>query len=196
MKHCSRLVLKSFRKNDIHIISEFISKLKIKVLKSLIINLFFSKIKILSKISLSLFLDQDILLNPNKRYILDTLNLNYFYSDMYYCSSNLNYVINRSRQNVSLFYKFIYDLYILSFILEYISGIKVKSFSHMPKKRKHFTVLKSPHTDKKSREQFALVSYRKFTDDEFNILYNVIKYTNFLKYGSCQIIYNKLTKID
>lgn len=195
MKYCSRLVLKSFRKNDIHIISEFISKLKIKVLKSLIVNLFFTKIKIISKISLSLFLNQDILLNPHKRYILDILNLNYFYSDIYYNSLNFNYVINKFNQNAGLFYNSIYDLYILSFILEYISGIKVKSFSHMPKKRKHFTVLKSPHTDKKSREQFALVSYRKSTDDEFDILYNIIKYTKFLKYGSCQLIYNKLTKI-
>ena len=195
MKHNSRLVLKSFRQNDIHIISEFIFKLKMKIFKNLITNLFFSKIRILSKISLSLFLDQNIFLNPNKKYILDTLNLNYFYSDMYYYPYNLNYIINKSGESNRFIYNFVYDLCILNFILEYISKIKIKSFSHMPRKRKHFTILKSPHTDKKSREQFALVSYRKSTDDEFNILYNVIKYTKLLKYDSCQIIYNKLTKI-
>ena len=195
MKYNSRLVLKSFRKNDIHIISEFIFKLKMKIFKNLTTNLLFSKIKILSRISLSLFLDQNVFLNSNKKYILDTLNLNYFYSDVYYNSINLNYIVHRPVQNTSFFYNIIYDLCILNFLLEYISRIKVKSFSHMPRRRKHFTVLKSPHTDKKSREQFALVSYRKSTDDEFDILHNVIRYTKLLKYDSCQIIHNKLTEI-
>lgn len=195
MKYNSRLVLKSFRKNDIHIISEFIFKLKMNIFKNLITNLFFSKIRILSKISLSLFLDQNIFLNLNKKYIFDILNLNYFYSDTYYNSLNFNYIIDKPCQNISLFYNIMYDLCILNFILEYIAKIKIKSFSHMPKRRKHFTVLKSPHTDKKSREQFVLISYRKSTDDEFDILYNLIRYTKLLKYDSCQIIYNKLTKI-
>lgn len=40
---------------------------------------------------------------------------------------------------------------------------KVKSLNmiNLPKKRKLFTVLRSPHIDKKSREQFEFIHYKK-----------------------------------
>lgn len=34
----------------------------------------------------------------------------------------------------------------------------------LPNKEKHFTVLRSPHIDKKSREQFKLVTHRRILD--------------------------------
>lgn len=196
MKYSSSLILNSFRKNDIEIISKFITKLKFRIFRNIVDNLLLVKIKVLSKIFLFLFLDNNIVLGNNKKSLFEIINLNYFYTDINNILFSNNYKIYNYNNNMHLFYNFMYDLCLLNFILEYLSGLRIKSFSHMPKKRKHFTVLKSPHTDKKSREQFSLVSYRKFIYDKFDILHNVIKYTGLLDYESCQFIYRKFTNIS
>lgn len=68
-------------------------------------------------------------------------------------SKNLNY------------YEYIYYIYILNFFFLYSNFLELSilkyGFVNMPKKYKTFTVLKSPHTDKKSREQFHLIEYKK-----------------------------------
>ena len=44
------------------------------------------------------------------------------------------------------------------------TGAKVKGPIPLPTKKKIFTVLKSPHVNKKSREQFQLSSYKRLLD--------------------------------
>lgn len=43
-----------------------------------------------------------------------------------------------------------------------ISGIKNSGFASCPTKKKRFTVLRAPHVDKKSREQFEKKEYSKY----------------------------------
>ena len=45
-----------------------------------------------------------------------------------------------------------------------ISGAVVSGPVPLPTKRKVFTVLRSPHVNKKSREQFQLSSYKRLID--------------------------------
>ena len=59
---------------------------------------------------------------------------------------------------------FIYKI-IIRFFLLYLNFLKKSinskyGLTFIPSKYKLFTVLKSPHTDKKSREQFHLVKYK------------------------------------
>lgn len=196
MKYNSRLILRSFRKNEIHTISEFIFKLKIEILKLVAQNLINAKNKLLSKILLVIFHDSNMSINNKREILLTSINVNYFYSDIYQNKNISNFVFNRSVLNIGLFYNFLYDYILLDFVIEYISKYKIKSFSHMPKRRKHFTVQRSPHTDKKSREQFVLDLYSKSINDKHGVLYNIIKYTNLLAHNSCQIIYKKYNKIN
>ena len=44
------------------------------------------------------------------------------------------------------------------------TGAQVKGPIPLPTKKKIFTVLKSPHVNKKSREQFQLSSYKRLLD--------------------------------
>ncbi|MGX7591343.1 30S ribosomal protein S10 [Candidatus Karelsulcia muelleri] len=63
--------------------------------------------------------------------------------------------------------------------MNYISknNIKVNGPIHLPTKKKIYTILRSPHVHKKSREQFKL-----YTNNILLVVYNVnnVKY-NFLK---------------
>lgn len=196
MKYNSSLILRSFRKNEIHIISDFISKLKIQILKVVAVNLINLRNKLVSKILLIIFHNFNIFVNDKKGILLELININYFYTDLYKNKINLNFMLNRLPWNINLFYNFLYDYILINFIIEYISRNKITSFSHMPKKRKHFTVQRSPHTDKKSREQFVLNFYSKYIKDDFGVLYNIIKYTKLFEYNNCQIIYKKSNKVN
>ncbi len=73
-----------------------------------------------------------------------------------------------------------FDGYILNLslikIINYISkqNIKVNGPITLPTKKKIYTILRSPHVHKKSREQFKLFIHKKFI-----VVYNVK--SNFLK---------------
>lgn len=60
-------------------------------------------------------------------------------------------------------------------------GLEVKGASSLPMKKKVFTVLRSPHIDKKSREQFEIRTYAKsvsilnIDDSKLNELLNWLK---------------------
>ncbi|WOX79412.1 30S ribosomal protein S10 [Candidatus Shikimatogenerans bostrichidophilus] len=60
------------------------------------------------------------------------------------------------------------------------TGVKIKGPIHLPTKRKVFTVLKSPHVHKKSREQFELCYH--------------IRYLEILKANSITV--NELMKLE
>src|SRR5690606_5264122 len=119
MKYSSSLILNSFRKNDIEIISKFITKLKFRIFRNIVDNLLLVKIKVLSKIFLFLFLDNNIVLGNNKKSLFEIINLNYFYTDINNILFSNNYKIYNYNNNMHLFYNFMYDLCLLNFILEY-----------------------------------------------------------------------------
>jgi ribosomal protein S10 len=54
----------------------------------------------------------------------------------------------------------------------------------LPKINKVFTVLRSPHTDKKSREQFNLIMSSKFFVDSLGLTSLFLKYLNNLYLSS------------
>lgn len=76
-----------------------------------------------------------------------------------------------SFKTIVLFF-LVYSTFLELSILKYSS-------TNVPKKYKTFTVLKSPHTDKKSREQFHLIEYKK-----------ILKYPTFLSLSNSFLLYN------
>jgi small subunit ribosomal protein S10 len=73
-----------------------------------------------------------------------------------------------------------FDGYVLNIsviqIMNYISknNIKVKGPIHLPTKKKIYTILRSPHVHKKSREQFKLYTHKIFFL-VYNVKYNLLK---------------------
>jgi small subunit ribosomal protein S10 len=67
------------------------------------------------------------------------------------------------------FHKHIFK-FVLPKILKKIKGMSIKTtgFVSLPTKMERFTVLRSPHVDKKSREQFEIKTYRKIITTTFN----------------------------
>jgi small subunit ribosomal protein S10 len=68
------------------------------------------------------------------------------------------------------FHNYNFEL-ILPKILEKIKSLEIKNSNlvSLPLKIQRFTVLRSPHVDKKSREQFELRMYSKFINVFFNL---------------------------
>jgi hypothetical protein len=71
-----------------------------------------------------------------------------------YSSSNVFVSFN----SLSLYVKSVHLYFLHCFLLE--QSFFKYGISCFPKKYKTFTVLRSPHTDKKSREQFHLIEYK------------------------------------
>jgi|LakMenEpi03Aug12_release.lakeMendotaPanAssembly.Ray.scaffolds.fasta_scaffold1123614_1 small subunit ribosomal protein S10 len=74
--------------------------------------------------------------------------------------------------------------------MEYLN-IKDSKIISLPNKNKHYTLLRSPHIDKKSREQFKIQSFTKLLiieydfQDNSNIKYLINYITNTL--SGCQL---------
>lgn len=69
-------------------------------------------------------------------------------------------------------------------------GFFTKGYVSLPTKIQRFTVLRSPHVDKKSREQFEIKTYNKLLIAHFNVnsffdRQRVKLYVNFIKNSSC-----------
>ena len=45
---------------------------------------------------------------------------------------------------------------------------------YLPKKQEHFTVLRSPHVDKKARDQFERTTYKRLIVIKTNVNVNII----------------------
>lgn len=63
------------------------------------------------------------------------------------------------------------------FISEIISKLNIPfTTSNMPNKKKRVTLLKSPHVNKKAREQFQINSYKTFFKVQNVISIRILKY--------------------
>jgi ribosomal protein S10 len=60
-------------------------------------------------------------------------------------------------------------------------NIKITNFFNIKKNKKIFTVLKSPHVNKKSREHFIYKNYTKKVDLSFHSIYHLINFLILLK---------------
>jgi small subunit ribosomal protein S10 len=71
--------------------------------------------------------------------------------------------------NFKSFHKHIFK-FVLPKILKKIKGLAIQTtgFASLPTKIERFTVLRSPHVDKKSREQFEIKTYHKVIVTTFN----------------------------
>jgi small subunit ribosomal protein S10 len=60
--------------------------------------------------------------------------------------------------------------FVLPKILRKVNGMSINTtgFASLPIKTERFTVLRSPHVDKKSREQFEIKFYSKILSTSFN----------------------------
>ena len=78
-------------------------------------------------------------------------------------------------------------------------GILNSGIASVPTKIQRFTVLRGPHVDKKSREQFEIKTYGKVLKTEFNFNDNIDKQKaklliNFIK-NSCSGVNLKITYV-
>ena len=63
------------------------------------------------------------------------------------------------------------------FVISTLKKLRVSlTFSSMPKKLKRITLLKSPHVNKKAREQFQVTSYKAFFSLESSVNLEILKY--------------------
>jgi len=86
---------------------------------------------------------------------------------------------------------------ILNTLIQYVinNSIHIHNFIMLPKKRKKFTVLRSPHVHKKAQEQFEFLTYKnmlyftinKYVYKEIKSIFKVLKFNLFSELSS-QII--------
>ncbi len=99
-----------------------------------------------------------------------------------------------------------HPFYLDNFILQVrkkLSKIYVFPMKHifLPQKKKRFTLLRSPHVDKKARDQFEQITYNRLislklvlTDNTMLSLYRFIKYVTQLNAGSSIEVCYKIIK--
>jgi hypothetical protein len=83
-----------------------------------------------------------------------------------------------------IFYNYLANYSFIIFLSNFLVGLSGSSPVSLPTTNKHFTVLKSPHTDKKSREQFVLSNYTKAMTDLLSFSSYFVKYFNFFSLDS------------
>ena len=92
---------------------------------------------------------------------------------------------------LNIYLKSYHPYYINRFVLAALEeGKNQKIFNinqiFLPKKREHFTVLRSPHVDKKARDQFIRITHSRllkcqiFYDNSFSYL-KIFRFLNILK---------------
>ena len=101
-----------------------------------------------------------------------------------------------------------YKIYLLRFINKfetYIKSLNVKNINFLiftlPVQSKLFTVLKSPHVKKKSKEQFGSKVYTSIIKIKYNKLFDLNIYKNYFNFSLKQsskktLIFQKIKKIS
>lgn len=84
---------------------------------------------------------------------------------------SLDYSSNAYTESSStLLYNSLFNVLSNHFLFFYMGYFSLGNLASLPTVRKHFTVLRSPHTDKKSREQFVFSYYNKLLSDGSGII--------------------------
>lgn len=194
MTFISKLSITSFRKFELNLLLKFFLRVKKIFIANLLSELVLCKFNILLKLTLHLPFNSIVIKYIDKHTFNSCLSSNYFYLDHnnFLNSTPINYF---SSYFLTLYPKIYSKLLIhfmyLNFSLKVLSKIKLNSFSSMPTRKKLFTVLRSPHTDKKSREQFTLKRYRKVLSDSFGFYNFIHTFTSIFGIKTCQLKYKK-----
>lgn len=175
----SSIITKSFYKNeDLNVISSF-DKLNNNLLNKIIINLYESNYlyKILNYLYLKYNLNN---LFFNNKFFLYLKNNNLRINN-YLCSKNkFNFKI---KYNFNIFLNLFY-FYFIHFVhisnMKILNTNKLSSISKLPNKSSKITILRSPHIDKKAREQFEILTHKSY-----------IKSLNFFGNNIVNVISNK-----
>jgi hypothetical protein len=107
----------------------------------------------------------------------------------YYFSSNTSFYqsilsLFTCTCNISKIFSFLKVYFYSFFIIFSLFKSTSMNLVSLPKINKVFTVLRSPHTDKKSREQFNLIMSSKFFVDSLGLTSFFLKYLNNLYLSS------------
>jgi hypothetical protein len=171
--------IKSFYKNEEKNIIFFLEKLIKNVLlhSSNNIHEYIYIYKFLSYV-----LIKKNLINKNINKIYNTsYNIDYNYNNNYI---NKKEIIKNEKKDFNfllislVYFYFIYFFYF--FILKFQIGLVIKN-SKLPNKISKITLLRSPHIDKKSREQFEIIRHKSITyllNIFNNNIFNIIKNKN------------------
>src|SRR5690554_3860507 len=199
MTFISKLSITSFRKFELNLLLKFFLRVKKIFIANLLAELIICKFNILLKLTLYLPLNTIAIKYINKHVLNSCLSSNYFYLDCDYSLTfiPISYLYSYFPTKYSSTYNKLLSHFIyLNFSLKVLSKIKLNSFSSMPTKRKLFTVLRSPHTDKKSREQFTLKRYRKVLSDSFGFYTFINTFTSIFEIRTCQLKYKKYSYLQ
>lgn len=166
MKYTSCLTIKSFRKLELDLFIKFFLNLKRNFINNIFLNFLLIKRSIIFKFNLN-SIDYIDIIKKNHTNILCKIILNKYY---FTYDNNINYLsilykIFKNKYNYLHINNFFIDYLIINNIFNFLKLIINNSFSSMPTKRKHITLLRSPHSDKKSREQFVINTYKKYMND-------------------------------
>ena len=183
-KHRSFIKFYSFRKFSFTRYFNFITSIYFKYIKSLFHIINYTKTNFIINIYnlFSFYTNTNLskLRYSLRMYMFDLsfffIPKNIFSMIMYNINNNIYYL------NSSSLFKFVTSTYYLYFLKFYILNINKLGIVSFPKTKKLFTLLRSPHTDKKSREQFSLIVHSKGFSDHINfyfILYSIIKKLSF-----------------
>lgn len=183
MKYLSKIIIKSFRKHELKLLINFFSILKNIFLKNIFFEFVLLRFSVLFRLFFDLFIYKHIIKHKLKNNLIVNLFNNYFYLEKNWY---LHIIVYYNLYNYSSIYKYkilnklLYKEFNINFILKFINNLKFNSFSSVPNRNKYITVLRSPHTDKKSREQFLLKEYKKCIKSKnnlnfFDLLINIKK---------------------
>lgn len=172
--------IKSFYKHEDKKIVSYLKSLNSKILKYK--SLSYSKLFLYYKIYIFYFLST--YKYNYKSYIYGCSHNSYVNNSYLDNSSNFNYYFNTGYNNsthFNSFKKFIFYFYFVYFLLNTSVKLSISDrntkVSNLPNKISKITILRSPHIDKKSREQFEIIT-RKFHINSLNLfnsnIYNII----------------------
>jgi hypothetical protein len=171
------LIVKSFYKNEEFKLVNNLLKMNYNLLYKFSNNLFknYYLFKLLYVYIIRDYININNIININRKYIF--LKNNILFSDnkllhnyYHFLEKNDNNSFKKSNRNyfITIYFYFIYFIYLLNLKLLNDNNFKI---SKLPNKGRKITLLRSPHIDKRSREQFEIITHKSLVSG-INLLGN------------------------
>jgi small subunit ribosomal protein S10 len=175
----SIIITKSFYKNeDLKVINLF-NNLNTNLLKYIISNFYelSYSYKILNYLYLKFYINLN---NKNNKFYFYSFPNSYSNCYLLNLKNNLD-LKNKLNLNLIYFLFYFYFIYFMSYLnIKLFNSKKLFNISKLPNKISKITILRSPHIDKKSREQFEIITHKSY-----------IKSLNFFGNSIINLINNK-----
>jgi len=104
--------------------------------------------------------------------------------------SVFSYATGATDYLLNFFYKYLNLFLYLSYLIVSVYSFVCTNLVSLPTTKKLFTILRSPHTDKKSREQFNLSVYSKCFNDNLGLLSSFQNTSSVISFFSLFIRYS------